>query len=578
MMEYQQSENTSSDFRRDIASIKAGAQHLSLLIGDVLDLTKSHAGELRLTYEPVNLQKIVNEVCLLAEPLAREKGLSWEIEIPGQLPVVLGDRVRLSQVLLNLVSNAIKFTDQGSVNLKVQPGSEIISILVCDTGLGIPEVEQAKIFDEFWQSERTIQFGWGGMGLGLAISKKLVELHGGTIGVRSSGIHGTGSTFFFTLPIMKEMISPLPEENERSKIVLLLTENPDRVELVSEFLLGRGFEVDVLTVHNEIDWITGVINSPPGAIVLDFEPAFDRGWDLMRILKENRHTQNIPVVFFSLLEKKSGGAILEFDYLTKPIGSAELARAIKRHGISSKSRQDTLILVVEDDPPLLDLHVRVIQSHFPDCQLLKARNGREALDVMQINPPDLVILDLMMPEIDGFGVIENMRNHEHTRNIPIIVITAQILTCQEMDRLQHGVAAVLGKGVFSVDEVLSQIETALCKNKQLGCQAQQVVRQAMAFIHEHYSEQITRDDLAKYVAVSPRYLTRCFREETGLTPITYLNRYRMNRAKYLLEKGDKTITEVAIAVGFSNSNYFGRVFHRDVGVSPSEYHLGRRPD
>lgn len=298
----------------------------------------------------------------------------------------------------------------------------------------------------------------------------------------------------------------------------------------------------------------------------------------MRILKENQHTQNIPVVFFSLLEKKSGGAILEFDYLTKPIGSPELARAIKRQGISPKSREDTLILVVEDDPPLLDLHVRVIQSHFPDCRLVKARNGREALEIMQINQPDLVILDLMMPEIDGFGVIENMRKHVHTRNIPIIVITAQILTCQEMDRLQHGVAAVLGKGIFSVDEVLSRIETALCKNKQLGCQAQQVVRQAMAYIHEHYTEQITRDDLARYVAVSPRYLTRCFREETGITPITYLNRYRMNQAKYLLEQGDKTITEVAISVGFSNSNYFGRVFHREVGVSPSEYHSGQRPD
>jgi YesN/AraC family two-component response regulator len=190
---------------------------------------------------------------------------------------------------------------------------------------------------------------------------------------------------------------------------------------------------------------------------------------------------------------------------------------------------------------------------------------------MENELPDLVLLDLMMPEIDGFGVIEEMRNRESTRNVPIIVITGQVLTCQEMDRLQQGIAAVLGIGLFTVEEVLSQIESALCTNKQLGCQAKQVVRQAMAFIHEHYGEPITREDLATFVSVSPGYLTRCFHEEIGLTPITYLNRYRINQAKDLLERGDNTITEVAFSVGFSNSNYFGRVFRREVGASPSTY-------
>jgi AraC-like DNA-binding protein len=167
-----------------------------------------------------------------------------------------------------------------------------------------------------------------------------------------------------------------------------------------------------------------------------------------------------------------------------------------------------------------------------------------------------------------------MRKREYTRDVPIIVITAQILTCQEMDRLQKGVAAVLGKSLFSVDEVLAQIESALCRNKQLGCQAQQVVRRAMAYIHENYSEPITRDQLANFVSVSPRYLTRCFREETGLTPITYLNRYRVSEAKRMLLQGDLSVTEVALQVGFYNSNYFGRLFKREVGISPGEYQRG----
>jgi YesN/AraC family two-component response regulator len=282
------------------------------------------------------------------------------------------------------------------------------------------------------------------------------------------------------------------------------------------------------------------------------------------------------VVFYSLLEKKNHGSFLNLDYLTKPIGTLELARAIERQGIPRDCIDKRVILIVDDDPQLLDLHARIVQANVQDCRVMQAHNGREALEIMEVELPDLVLLDLMMPEIDGFGVIEEMRNHESTRTIPIIVITGQVLTCQEMDRLQQGIAAVLGIGLFSVEEVLSQIESALCTNKHLGCQAKQVVRQAMAYIHEHYDEPVTREDLATYVSVSPRYLTRCFHEETGLTPITYLNRYRINQAKELLERGDSTITEVAFNVGFSNSNYFGRVFRREVGASPSTYQHGAR--
>jgi len=571
MMDYQQEGEVSNDFSQDVESIRAGAQHLSFLIGDVLDLTKSHAGELRLTRENLNLERIFEEINLLAEPMAREKGLAWQVETPRVFPAVWGDRIRLQQVILNLVSNAIKFTERGSVTLKVQTGVDEISILVCDTGLGIPPEEHEMIFDEFWQSERTVEIGWVGMGLGLAISRRLVELHGGRISVRSTGIDGSGSTFFFTLPIIEETIERAPDAAERSSSVLLLTEKPEKVEKVFNYLVQRGFDVELLTARKDEEWLTEVISARPAAVVLDFEPALERGWDLMRMIKDNPATQDVPVVFYSLLEKKNHGSFLNLDYLTKPIGTLELARAIERQGIPRDCNDKRVILIVDDDPQLLDLHARIVQANVQECRVLQAHNGREALEIMEVELPDLVLLDLMMPEIDGFGVIEEMRNHGNTRSVPIIVITGQVLTCQEMDRLQQGIAAVLGKGLFSVEEVLSQIESALCTNKQLGCQAKQVVRQAMAYIHEHYDEPVTREDLATFVSVSPRYLTRCFHEETGLTPITYLNRYRINQAKELLERGDNTITEVAFNVGFSNSNYFGRVFRREVGASPSTY-------
>jgi YesN/AraC family two-component response regulator len=185
--------------------------------------------------------------------------------------------------------------------------------------------------------------------------------------------------------------------------------------------------------------------------------------------------------------------------------------------------------------------------------------------------PDLVLLDLMMPELDGFGVLEAMREKDSTRDIPVIVLTGQILTEKEMARLNRGVATVLGKGLFSVEETLGHIDAALVHKRKLGSAAQRLVRRAMAYVHEHYAEPLTRDDLAQHLNMNSDYLTHCFRTEVGMTPITYLNRYRVNKARVLLAESDMNVTEVAMAVGFSDSSYFGRVFRRQVGVSPDAY-------
>jgi AraC-like DNA-binding protein len=171
-------------------------------------------------------------------------------------------------------------------------------------------------------------------------------------------------------------------------------------------------------------------------------------------------------------------------------------------------------------------------------------------------------------------VLEAMRERDATRRIPVIVLTAQTLTGPDIERLQRGVAAVLGKGLFTSEEVMAQVEAALNRSKRLGSEAQRIVRQAMAYIHENYPHPITRAGLAGHLAISERYLTRCFHQEMGITPITYLNRYRIHRAKALLEQGHTNLTEVALAVGFSDSNYFGRVFREEVGVSPSAFLRG----
>jgi len=212
-----------------------------------------------------------------------------------------------------------------------------------------------------------------------------------------------------------------------------------------------------------------------------------------------------------------------------------------------------------------------VQSWSGEHQVLKARNGLEALKLMEQQRPDLVLLDLMMPELDGFGVLEAMREKENMRNIPVIVLTGQLLTESDMARLNRGVAKVLEKGLFSMEETLTQIDAVLARKRKLGSEAQRLVRQAMAYLHEHYDQAISRQDLARYLGMSGDYLTYCFRNEVGMTPIAYLNRYRVNQAKLLLAESNKNITEVAIAVGFSDSGYFSRVFRRQVGVSPDLY-------
>jgi signal transduction histidine kinase/DNA-binding LacI/PurR family transcriptional regulator/AraC-like DNA-binding protein len=562
---------------RDLASIHSSAQHLARLISDVLDLASSQAGELRLVKEPLRLSDVLAEVVVLAEPMARERGLAWQSDIPTELARVLGDRTRLQQVALNLVSNAIKFTEQGAVSLWVDVGRRNVVVAVSDTGMGIPVDEQESIFDEFRQSDRSARRGYGGMGLGLAISRRLVELHGGYIGLLSSGTDGAGSTFYFTLPIMASVEDEPQRPIDRDQVVLLLTERAGEAAHLQDHLTRRGFEVETLSIDEHPNWLAQIVMSPPGAVVLDYEPAAERGWELMQLLKLNPATREIPVLFCTISDDQDSGAVLALDYLAKPVNDEALMRALARLGIACESDQRQTVLVVDDEPSILDLHARIIRSHVPDCRVLKAHNGVAALAVMAETRPDLVLLDLMMPEMDGFDVLQAMQDNERMRGVPVIVLTAQILTREDMARLQQGVAAVLSKEIFTQAEVLAQVTATLAHSKRLGSETQRVVRQAMAYIHEHYAEPISRADLAGHLAVNERYLTRCFRQETGVTPIDYLLRYRVRKARALLEQGHLNVTEVAMTTGFSDSSYFGRVFQREVGVAPSAYKRGQRP-
>ncbi|MBN2007271.1 MAG: substrate-binding domain-containing protein [Anaerolineae bacterium] len=452
---------------RDLETILASARDLDALLRDVLTLSRADVRQLQLTCEEFDLAEVLRSVAAVGRQLANDKGLIWRAAIPERLPRVWGDRTRLRQVVMNLVGNAVKFTRRGSVELRAIYDAEAVTVSVKDTGPGVPPDERDTIFAEFHQSTRTSDRGYGGLGLGLAICKLLVEMHQGQIGVESSGVEGDGAIFHFSIPCSR----------------------------VTEAAWAK---------------TTPALLAAP-------------------------HPAAVP-------------------------------------GVDRQSAAGKTLLIVDDDPYILQMHARMVRLWSPEIQVLEARGGQEALDLMRETTPDLVLLDLMMPEVDGFKVLTAMREAPSTRDVPVVVVTAQVLSQEAMARLNQGVASVLQKEMFSAPEMLSHVVGALERHKTAPAPVQALARRAMGYLHEHYKEaKLSLESVAEHFDVSKEHLARCFREETGVTLITYLNRYRIERAKALLRENQMRIVDVALGVGFSSNAYFSRVFKHEVGQSPQEY-------
>jgi signal transduction histidine kinase/CheY-like chemotaxis protein len=431
--------------------------HLLGLINQVLDLSKIEAGKLELSPETVNLAPLLEDVIGTARQLAEQNKNRLVLDAQENLGQLTVDAMRLRQILLNLLSNACKFTKQGEVALHVKrvvDGRNWIEIAVADTGIGMTPEQQAKLFEEFTQADSSTARQYGGTGLGLAITRKLARMMGGDVTVTSEP--GKGSVFTVRLPgsADAQVRSSTGSDGRRSPTadcVLVIDDDATARELIADHLKAEGFSV--MTAAGGVEGLKLAKELRPTAITLDvMMPDLD-GWSVLAALRQDPELAEIPVIMITIVdEHRRGIALGAAGYLTKPIDHERLHRLVSRFRAPVPP---TRVLLVEDDAVQRERMRGWLEG--PQWTVREAANGREALDRLKEGKPDVILLDLMMPEMDGFAVVAALQKEAGWRDIPVIVITARDLDAKDRARLNAGVQSVLVKERFRPADLVERI-------------------------------------------------------------------------------------------------------------------------
>ncbi len=443
--------------QQDLTAIYNSGQHLLGLINDILDSAKIEAGKMELAFDEVNIADLVHSVLSTMSGLIKDKPIEMRQIIDPVLPTVRADAIRVRQVMINLLSNAAKFTEEGAITVSVAPiraedGRRQIRVSVTDTGPGISEKDQEKLFQAFSQVDASPTRKSGGTGLGLSICKQLINMHGGDIWVESA--EGAGSTFHFTLP-------PYHKENESdqegSKVIMTIDDDPQVIGLYERYLHPQGYQVAPLTdPKRAVEFAQRV---KPFAITLDIMMPGVDGWTVLDALKSNAETRNIPVIICSIVEDVERGFSLgASDYLVKPILEEELVNSLDRLNSDGSIRE---VLVVDDNPNDLRLIGKMLTDDGRYKPIL-AEGGLNGWAVISSEtPPHAVILDLFMPEMDGFQILEQMQSDRKLRDIPAIVISGMDVTPEQKNRLKEFGQRLLTKGSFNDKELLTSLQRSL---------------------------------------------------------------------------------------------------------------------
>jgi GAF domain-containing protein/CheY-like chemotaxis protein len=451
--------------KTDLTSIYNSGQHLLGLINNILDLSKIEAGKMELNFEETEIEPIVKTVMSTAIALVKDKSVTLHQELPENLPKMWADPTRIRQVILNLVSNACKFTEKGTVTLQVRAERDRIVFTVEDTGIGIAQDQLAHIFEEFTQVDSSTTRKVGGTGLGLPISRYFIEMHRGKIWVESK--LGQGSAFSFYIPIKPpndkvtlslEALPPNAKINQNGKkVVVAIDDDLAVITLYKRYLEKQDYQV--IGISSTRNLIPQIKKYNPFAILLDVIIPEKDGWHVIKELKEDAFTKDIPVIICSIVSDKNKGFSLgAVDYLIKPIVENELVETLNR--VDNQHKEEIKVLVVDDQADDVLLIRRILEAQ-PNYTIFEAGNGKAGLELVKTKEPDLIILDLNMPEMDGFTMIEMLKANEKIPSIPVIIVSAKELTPEEQQRLTGDVEVLLHKGIFTENELLEYVSQAL---------------------------------------------------------------------------------------------------------------------
>lgn len=407
-----------SVYRADMQAIYRNAKHLQNLINDILDISQIEAAKLAIVKEETDPRQVIEEAAQIARSLVESKKLAFHLHLPDRLPVMRIDRTRIRQVVLNMLANAVRFTDQGSITLEARVDDKYLIVSVIDTGIGIPQHELSRVFEEFYQIEGNLSRKTGGTGLGLTLSKQFINQHGGSMWIESEGIPGKGSACSFKMPFtdaspyLARPFHPLAQPADQAKQVIVWDEDPAIVQLFK----GYTHEHQVNGSSSESTVKSWIANTQPVAVVVSSH--VDTA-DL-----ENCIVQTSPETAVIKCPMPSGRrAARAFglaDYLVKPVSREALLDTLNNISLSFKN-----VLIVDDERDILRMLTRFLQTARQKYVINTASSGSGGLEAMRRERPDVVILDIMMPDFDGFTVVQHMKADPGLKDIPVIAVSAR---------------------------------------------------------------------------------------------------------------------------------------------------------
>jgi CheY-like chemotaxis protein len=449
----------------DLRKIQTAGKHLLGLINDVLDLSKIEAGRVELYVERVELPKLAAELRSMVDPLLAKNSNVLKIDCPADIGVIETDLTKLRQSLLNLLSNAAKFTKDGTIYLDVarelgNDGEPTVVFRVRDTGIGMTEEQIGRLFQAFTQADSSTTRNFGGTGLGLAITRHFCLMLGGSIVV--SSIPGEGSTFTITLPASAPApvaeAPPLPTVSglPGGSTILVVDDDPVVHEMLAATLTKEGFRV--VHARSGADALRLAKEDPPDAVTLDVMMPQVDGWSVLGMLKSDPALAHIPVIMLTIVDNRALGFSLgASEFMTKPIDRGRLVTLLNRFAAPARGR---LVLIVDDDADVRSLLRHSVEG--AGLIAAEASNGREALTMLADGTrPALVLLDLMMPEVDGFAFLDSIRSDPALADLAVVVLTAKELTAEEKSFLAERTMHVFTKGGRSIDNLGRTLATMI---------------------------------------------------------------------------------------------------------------------